>query len=248
MHDDGHAGAVRDAIILAAGEGKRLRPLTLTEPKCMTRVNGTRIVDNAIDALAAAGCRRATIVSGYRSDLLRSTLGERRGGVDLSYVENADFASTNSMYSLALGLRAVEGACWVLEGDVFFEPAVLAVEPSHAITWLVDTACRAVDGSYVETEGGSARSAAIIRDLATLEPRHGKSVGILRLDGAGRATLLDWLEGAITQGRSNEYYDLTLGRRIAAGSVVGTADVAGKRWFEIDTLDDLAEASRLFAA
>ena len=235
------------AVILAAGEGKRLRPFTLAEAKCMARVNGVRIIDKALEGLAAAGCGAATIVIGYLGDRVRSTLGDSRHGLRLRYVCNPDYASTNSMYSLLLGLQALEQPCWIIEGDVFFEPSVLTLAAGHDIDWFVDFDCRAVDGSYVGVSDGMAASARIVRDLSKIKADEAKSCGILHVTEAGRATLVSWLEASVADGKSNEYYDLILRERIEAGAAVGIVDVRGRRWFEIDSQIDLAAAERLFA-
>lgn len=236
----------RHAVILVAGEGKRLLPFTLTEPKCFASVGGVRILENALRGLAANGCEHVRIVIGHHADRVREIITDRYAGMAISYVVNADYASTNSMYSLALGLDGWAGPTWVLEGDVFFEPGLLTLRSPAAISWYVDSTTRGLDGAFVESnESGVALTLNIVRDLALLRPRQAKSVGILHLSVAGRAQLLQWLQAGVAANRRNVYYDLIISDHLTEG-VVHTVDVAGRRWFEIDTPADLEVATRLF--
>lgn len=237
----------KHAIMLVAGEGKRLLPFTLQDPKCFARVGGTRILDNALRALQANGCERVTIVVGHHAERVRREITERFAGMSVRFVENADYAKTNSMFSLALGLEGVDEATWVLEGDIFLEPAVLAVDSAAEIGWLVDSSLRGLDGAFVEAdESGVARDLSIVRDLRLLRPRQSKSVGILKLTARGAAELRAWLREGVAAGRQNVYYDLIIGDHLQTGNV-SVVDVAGRKWFEIDSHADLEAATKLFA-
>ena len=240
--------ATRNAIILAAGEGKRLLPFTLTAPKSFARVGGVSILENALHALAAHGCEEVCIVIGHHAELVRQTLSGRFAGMAIRYVLNPVYRTTNSMYSLALGLEGVEQPTWVLEGDIFLSPTVLDLESSHEIGWFVDSTTRELDGAFVEAdERGVAHDLSIVRDLRLLRPRQSKSVGILRLSAAGAYRLRGWLKEGIAAGRQNVYYDLIIADHLREGCV-GIVDVAGRKWFEIDSHADLEAAGRLFGA
>ncbi len=237
----------KSAIILVAGEGKRLRPFTLREPKCFAAVGRRRILDNALEALATAGCREVTIVVGHLAARVQESLGSSVFGMRIRYVENSDYATTNSMYSLNLGLRETVGPTWVLEGDIFLEPSLLELRGAAPVCWYVDSSVRALDGAFV-TRGakGEAIALNIVRDLSTLSPEQCKSTGILRLTEEGAKLVKKWLERGVEDGRVNDYYDLILGDQMPAAPVEAV-DVSGRRWFEIDDADDLATAEELFA-
>lgn len=240
--------ATRNAVILAAGEGKRLLPFTLTAPKSFARVGGVSIIENALHALAAHGCREVCIVIGHHGDLMRQTLTERYAGMTVRYVVNPIYQTTNSMYSLALGLEEVEEPAWVLEGDIFLAPSLLGLQSRHEIGWFVDSTTRELDGAFVEAdERGVAHDLSIVRDLRLLRPRQCKSVGILRLSTAGVSRLRQWLQQGIAAGRQNVYYDLIIADHLGEGCV-GIVDVAGQKWFEIDSHADLEAATRIFGA
>lgn len=238
---------IKNAVILVAGEGKRLRPFTENNPKCFASILGRTILENALQAFAKAGCKEITIVIGHMAEKVKATITDRYAGMAIRYVHNKDYASTNSMFSLSMGLEGLSDATWVLEGDVFFDPGILRLPARPDISWFVDSSCRHLDGAYVEEAGDQrACSLNIIRDLALLKKNQYKSIGLLKLSGEGRRLLCGWLQDGIRAGRQNQYYDLILGDHMGDAEV-HVVDVAGHKWFEVDTNEDLENAKRLFA-
>lgn len=236
----------RHAIILVAGQGTRLLPFTLTAPKCFARVGETRILDNALQMLADNGCEQVRIVIGHHADLVRATITNRYAGMAISYIANPIYETTNSMYSLALGLDGLDVPTWVIEGDVYFEASLLSLKSPAEIAWYVDSTTRGLDGAFVEADDqGVIRSLRIIRDLSLLTPRQSKSVGVLHLTQAGARRLGDWLRSGIRENRHNVYYDLIIADHLHEGAV-HIVDVAGRKWFEIDNQADLEKATELF--
>lgn len=233
-------------VILAAGGGTRLRPLTETQPKCLVPVRGTPIIVNALAALRASGCTEVSIVVGHLAEVLKDRIGAAHSGMTIDYVENPRWADTNSMFSLHLALEAGP-ADYVLEGDVYFTPSILKTPEPREIGWLVDSAYRASDGSYLRcaTDGVVAEQQ-IVRNQHELSPEWAKSVGILRLSRPGSTRLRDWLRTAVSQDKQNLYYDLIIAEHLAE-NLVRAVDIAPAKWFEIDTIDDLANAESLFA-
>ena len=90
------------AIILAAGMGKRLGNLTANNTKCMLEVNGTRLINRALDTLVEMHINRIIIVVGYSKDNLINHIGYNYKGVDIIYVNNSIYNKTNNIYSLFL--------------------------------------------------------------------------------------------------------------------------------------------------
>lgn len=233
------------AVILAAGGGTRLRPLTDHQPKCLVPVHGVPIIENALRALRLAGCSSVSIVTGYKDDVLRQRLGSQHQGMLLDYVSNLDWATTNSMFSLHLALERGP-ARYVVEGDVFFDPKLLPVAEPRDICWLVDGSYRASDGAYVQRgSDGAVVDLRIVKDPAGLSPEWGKSVGILMMSERGSAGLRDWLRTAVSEEKSNLYYDLVIAEHLNERKVYAL-DVAPTKWWEIDTAEDLANAEKLF--
>nr|WP_274542319.1 phosphocholine cytidylyltransferase family protein [Bradyrhizobium algeriense] len=121
-----NTNAPKKGVILAAGFGSRLRPLTDLRPKPLVEVNGTPILYNALRNLEAVGVKEVTIVVGYRKDDIQYACGSRFGELEIKYVESSVFDRTGSAYSLWLARDTLRsGNCFLLEGDVFFEENAL---------------------------------------------------------------------------------------------------------------------------
>lgn len=237
---------ITHAIILAAGSGTRLLPFTLTNPKCFTRVGKTRILENTLNLLVQNGCQTVSIVVGHFAELIHETITEKYHGMDIEFITNKEYKTTNSMYSLALALEKNDTATWVIEGDVFLENTILSIPMKSEITWFVDSSCRHLDGAFVESDANQrAISLQIVRDLSNLNNYQSKSIGVLQLGAKGVKKIRTWLKNAICEGRKNIYYDIIIGEHLDEIKVT-VADVAGRKWYEIDTHDDLIKASMIF--
>lgn len=250
-----YADAPRRAVILAAGLGSRLRPLTDDRPKPLVEVGGVPILLNALRNLAAVGVREATIVVGYRRAEIEKRCGERFAGVDIEYVVSDVFEKTGSAYSLWLARAALQhGDCWFLEGDVFFEPALLPLLLRHA----GDVA--AVDVFFDATMTGSAawvgpdgevREFRMNQSSTTIgvEPLY-KTVNVCRLTASTLTqTLVPALERLIGSGNHKGYVEQLLAQLIGAGELkLQAAFCHGVRWFEIDSEADLRIAESIFGS
>ena len=93
---------VRTALLLAAGPGCRLAPMTDALPKCLVSVGGVPILERLVRALDTHGFDRLVIVTGYRAETIRDYLGERFGGIAIEYILSPLFETTNNTYSLWL--------------------------------------------------------------------------------------------------------------------------------------------------
>ncbi len=239
--------ATRCAIILAAGEGSRLKPLTETIPKCMVEVCGRSIMENALLLFAEKGVKTTRIVVGHLASVLRKHFGSSLKGMKIEYIENIEYSATNSMYSLHLGLQHLQESAWILEGDVFFEPSILERTFHHEISWFVDTFRKDLDGAYLRyNDQGRAISLDIIRNLKLLKNQCGKSIGLLHLDSNGVEYFKRWLEQGIVAGQKNLYYDLIVSPHFSE-AYIEIIDIGGLKWFEIDNLSDLENAQVLFS-
>ena len=116
---------VRRAVILAAGKGNRLLPLTAELPKCLVEVGGQPLLERALHALASQGVAEAVIVVGYKGEVVRERIGACFAGVDIRYVEAPDFETTNNVRSLWDARDCLDQDVLLLEADVVFDPAVI---------------------------------------------------------------------------------------------------------------------------
>lgn len=146
----------REAIILVAGMGTRLKPLTLTTHKCLTKVNGTVILYNALDNLSKLGVQKVSLVTGYLANTIEEAVGEEYKGMKVSYVSNDIFDETNTSYSMLKGLGNTGDydELFILEGDVFFSGEIFEklVNDVHSNGTLLEPYREDLDGTFVELD------------------------------------------------------------------------------------------------
>lgn len=144
----------KTAIILAAGLGSRLMPLTKTDHKCMTKVCGTPIIYNALKNLENQKFDEAIIVVGYLREQLKNQITEFDLNMMITFAENNIYDQTNTIYSLKKGLEKVAeyDELYVIEGDVFFEKAVLdrLIYSDYENATILEPYNEKLDGTFVE--------------------------------------------------------------------------------------------------
>ena len=113
--------SVSTAVLLAAGTGSRLKPLTDDAPKCLSEVNGITILQRLIQSLSEHGFTRLVIVVGYLGHRVRDFLNERNDELEIEFVTNPRYATTNNLYSLWLARLSIDEPCLLLESDVVFD-------------------------------------------------------------------------------------------------------------------------------
>jgi choline kinase len=184
------------------------------------------------------------IVIGYLGEVIREYVGERLGRMEITYIENPEYARTNTARSLALAGECLRRGAYVIEGDVIFDPAILDLGGVGRPIWFTDTFPQGMTGSQFLTDAdGQIIFHRIIRDRDIAVPQNAlKSCGLLRLTPEYGASLAEWLMTA----RDNEYYDDVI-RRHLTDAPIYAAHVGELRWWEIDDMDDLREAERRFA-
>ncbi|WEX91678.1 phosphocholine cytidylyltransferase family protein (plasmid) [Sinorhizobium garamanticum] len=245
----------KKAVILAAGLGSRLRPLTDLQPKPLVRVNGTPILHNALRNLEAVGVQEVTIVVGYRKDAIQYACGRRFGGLEINYVESSLFERTGSAYSLWLARDTLlSGDCYVLEGDVFFEEdalrclmmanalnaaAVAPFDPSMEGSGVLV----AKDGLIFEVRLNQT-AASLLSDGPSLF----KTMNLMRFSSIALSmTIVPALDELIGSGASKAYTEEVLAYLIEKrGLQLAAARCDDQRWYEIDSVGDLRVAERIF--
>jgi choline kinase len=223
-----------DAIILAAGSGRRLGT---GRPKCLTPIGGRRLIDHQLDALAAAGVQRPLVVVGYKRDEVCAALAGRA-----RVVVNEDYATTNSMYSFLLAREEVRGPTFVLNADVLFDPQValaLAARTGSAL------ACDSTSGDEDEHMKVQIRRGRLRRMSKSLAPHHcsGENLGLLCLDAVAAREAFLAAQDLVDRGAHNAWLGEAI-NAVALSESIECVDVAGTPWVEIDFPEDLAHARR----
>ena len=116
------------AIILAAGMGKRLGEFTKGNTKCMVEVNGVRLIDRVLKQLSTLNLSRVVIVVGYEGQKLMDYVGDNYNGMPIEYVNNPIYDKTNNIYSLALAKEQMqEDDTLLIESDLIFDDSLFSL-------------------------------------------------------------------------------------------------------------------------
>ncbi len=242
-------------LLLAAGLGTRLAPLTDLAPKCLTELWGRPILGRAIDVLLAAGVSRIIIVVGYRAEQIEHFVGTHYPKADIRCVINPYYSTTGTALSLSCGLAAVSPGEDVLlvEADVVFEAAVLdrllsSVGSATALARyrpdLTGTfALTSELNTLTDWAHESVRASNFPLAIAW------KTVNLTRFDFAAieqhlRPALADVLA---TRGNRSPFELVAQTCIRDLGLVMTGVDVSDLSWYEIDSEVDLAFAQNLFA-
>jgi choline kinase len=239
------------AVVLAAGQGTRLRPLTDNCPKCLVEVQGKPILQRQLEALSDAGLRECVIVVGYRAAQVRDFFGAYFRNLAITYVENELFDSTNNIYSLWLARGQITEDLLLLEGDLVFESGLLIdfLEVPSRNAAVVDRFQPFMNGTVILADGDRATAMVLGRE----QPRGFdyesalKTVNIYKFSrDAVSYVLMPALAGYVSEGQTDLFYETAISRAIAEGTIQLHVLRTGPRaWGEIDTSEDLFDAEKM---
>ena len=242
------------AIILAAGMGKRLKELTQDRTKCMAQVNGVALIDRMLHQIESRHLSRIVIVVGYEGEKLMKyidTLGIR---TPIVYVQNPIYDKTNNIYSLALAKDYLcQDDTLLFESDLIFEDAVidqLLDDPRETLA-LVDKYESWMDGTCVKLGPDDSIASFVPSKNFRFEEAHEyyKTVNIYKFGRHfSRTHYVPFLEAYSKALGNNEYYEQVL-RVIAMldDPEIRAKRLSGQLWYEIDDIQDLDIASSMFA-
>ena len=240
------------AVILAAGQGTRLKPLTNRTPKCLVRLHGKPIMQRQLESLDRAGIRQCVVVVGYRGDQVERQFGPRFRNLDLTYVYNERYHETNNIYSLWLARNHLDDDILLLEADLIFEDGLLTdlMQNAHPDVAVVDWFRPTMDGTVILARDGMAESMALKSQQGDdFDYSHAlKTVNIYSLS---RDTMvrrfLPELDRYVRAGITNIFYEAVFAELISNGDLEMAVQVTGDRkWTEVDTVEDLRQAEAMF--
>jgi choline kinase len=235
------------AIILSAGQGKRLSPLTDTRPKCLIDLAGKTVLHWQLAHLHAAGVAEAVVVTGFGANLVEAEIASLDlPGLTVRTLFNPFYALSDNLATCWLALEEMRGPFLILNGDTLFEPAIaqrLLVAPAAAITVTVDR-----KGSYdaddmkVRTDGG----ATLLEIGKTIETYDAESIGMLRFEAEGAALFAAAVKAALRRPEGLKRWYLSVIDQLARETgVVRIASIEGLAWAEMDFPEDLPRAREL---
>ncbi len=241
-------GLVSTALLLAAGMGSRLNPLTQSEPKCHTMINGTSILERLVICLERQGFKRLVVVTGHLEHRIQEFLGNQAGGISVEYIFSPLYETTNNIYSLWLARERIHEPFLLIESDLVFDGSLLD-DMRYPDRIAVASMRPWMNGSTVTVDALRRVKRFHSGIAGPLDEIRYKTVNIYSFSLASWQRIKDRLDRHISLGRVNNYYETVFAELVADGSLsLHAISFDDKPWYEVDTFADLAEAEKLFPA
>jgi choline kinase len=250
FNSDNHYGdnRISTALLLAAGMGCRLFPLTKNSPKCLTLVNEKSILERLVNNLKKQGFKRLVIVTGYKKECIMDFLGSKSGNLTIEYIHSPLYRSTNNIYSLWMARNMMNEPFVLFESDLVLNTSLLdeMVFPDKMAVaemqpWLEGTTVSVnTKNQITQFHEGTTDTYSDIRY---------KTVNIYSFSLPSWHAIVKRLNQYISDGNTNCYYETVFSEMIDDKSLrFESVSFDHKPWYEIDTIHDLKEAEKLFPA
>ncbi len=237
-----------DAIILSAGRGSRLLPLTESLPKCLLPVGETTVLLHQLAALERAGIAHTTVVTGFMPALVEAEIARRNGPMTVGTLFNPFFQVADNLASCWMARAAMAEDFLLINGDTIFEDALLAsvlASPENPIQVTIDRKS-GYDSDDMKVSLDGDELTAIGKSLPS-GSTDGESIGMLRFMNEGPARFVTKLEQMMRTGEGVSSWFLKAIDHIArAEGGVMTFSIEGRIWSELDTEEDYRTVRRLF--
>jgi choline kinase len=237
------------AVILSAGQGKRLMPLTVNSPKCLLNIEGQSLIEWQINELSKGGIDQVTVVVGYQADQVRQLLRSHYGSQRIRTLYNPTYAWADNLFSCWVARAEMDDEFILLNGDTIFETAVVnrllqtPVQPITVVTHHKDY--YDADDMKVALDGG--RLVKIGKDLAA-DKVDGESIGMILFRREGPVMFRRAVESALRDSAARNKWYLSVIDEMAQSLAVGTCSANGLQWCEVDYPADLKQAGMVVRA
>tara|TARA_B100000780_G_scaffold261631_1_gene214197 strand:- start:24136 stop:25938 length:1803 start_codon:yes stop_codon:yes gene_type:complete len=241
-------------LIPAAGMGKRLGGATSDKTKCMIDLGEKTLIERCLDAVVLHPISRIVMIVGYEKDKLKEFLGNEYKGIEIIYVDNDDYATTNNIFSVFLAKEfLLEDDTILIESDLVFEPNIIkmVIDNKFKNLAVVDKYRPWMDGTVVKIDNNFAISHFIPKkdfnfDIAD---EYFKTVNIYKFSKEFLHDIyVPFLEAYSKALGDNEYYEQVLKVIVNLDTKeLKALPLNGQLWYEIDDIQDLDNAEILFS-
>ena len=243
------------AIILAAGMGRRLGEYTKDNTKCMLPVNGERLIDRTLKILCHQGIKKVVIVIGYKGENLKSYIGDRYSSqLDIEYINNPIYDKTNNIYSLSLAEeKMVEDDTILFESDLIYEEDIVKqlIDNPWPNLALVAKWEYWMDGTVVKIDNENNILDFVSKDMFNFQnvDDYYKTINIYKFSKEfAKEKYLPFLHAYCKAWGNNEYYEQVLKvLTFLSRTDLKALPIHDEKWYEIDDVQDLDIAETIFA-
>ena len=233
------------AIILAAGISKRLRPLTNSTPKCLLKIGEKTILEMTIDNILQNSINEFIMVTGYRENMIREFIGNRFPDLHIKYLTNPDYENNNNSYSLWMTKDYIKGDCILLDSDILFDYRIISkLLVSEQKNCLAINCSHKLGEEEIKVIVDSTNKILHIGKNPDPMKSKGESIGIERFSNDFFKKLGEVLDRKIVKEQNvNEFYEVSFQELIEKGNGIFAVDVSEYKSMEIDTPADLDRAA-----
>lgn len=232
---------VKTALLLAAGTGSRLSPLTDMTAKCLVPVNEVSILERLVLSLEEYNFKRLVVVVGHQADSIREYLGTRAGGMEISYITSPLYKTTNNIYSLWLARKIIDEPFLLIESDVVFDAGMLKdmlvpdrIAVAKILPWMNGTTVTVNEANEIES---------FCCGVNKSGEGHFKTVNIYTLSSTTWKTVKERLDRYVSKNMVNGYYETVFADMLNEGCFsFSPVFFNSSLWYEIDTIEDLQAA------
>jgi choline kinase len=236
------------AVLLAAGQATRLRPLTDNLPKCLLKVGQESILVRAVRILGERGIQQFTVVDGFCGDMIRHALTTTFPDFSFRFIRNEDFTTTNNAWSLMLADCTPGEPIFLMDSDILFEPAVIDHLLAHdAPNRLGLRTTGSIGEEEMKVSLGATGKVGNLTKAMPVSEAVGESVGLEVFSGEFVSELFKVVTRRMkVDGFINEYYEASFVELMDNGFDVHPVDLGDLVCMEIDTPEDLETATEIF--
>lgn len=230
-----------NTVILAAGRGTRMPEITKDKPKCLIEIGGKTIIERQIEILKEEGVNDIYVVIGYMGISVIEKVDDKA-----NFIFNEEYSTTDNIYSLYLTKKFVKGKEFILlNGDAVFDKRII-----RELLKKKEKDIAPIDSQYYDLEELKVRikDGIIVEILDKNAPKEisgGSTIGIFKFSSLGSKLLLEEIEKIVQQGIKNKWFEYAL-NRVLRKIKMQAIDVHGLKWIEVDTLEDIEKARKLF--
>ena len=236
------------AIILSAGRGSRLLPLTTDMPKCLLPIGLTTVLGLQLDTLFKAGIQKVTVVTGFNADLVDAEIASRKTGPIVETLFNPFYQVADNLASCWMAREFMTDEYLLINGDTLFSPALLQKvldAPAKPISVTIDKKHQ-YDGDDMKVTLNGDMLTAIGKTLSPRET-NGESIGLIRFMSAGGLIFRKQLELRMhMEDGTKSWYLSAIDRLAKEGVDINTTNIKGSTWAELDTPEDYELCRSLF--
>ncbi len=236
-------------VILIAGVGSRLRPLTDDRPKCLVEIGGKSILHRFLQqAEAVEAFQEVVLITGYRHQQIADAVEAWKGShkLPVRLVHNERYDVTNNGYTLLCAKEYLMDGFVLTDGDLLLEEGILHRVATSADSHLAVDMQMKLDEEAMKFVLDEAGYVTELSKEISVERGLGESIGLCKINASDAGAVVEHLAKLVEQGEENEYYERAFQEMIGEGWKLKVVDVGDLRWVEVDDHADLKRAEQIF--